>query len=308
MKHFILWTAVLMAVALIAVTVYYQASDRVAGSIRFLFKQNHPRSAPAKTSLQPATPGMISYTLQNDKLRITYNKGRKWMSVPVDTERLFGGEYNGNKQELIDGSYLLTKKRAVFLSEQTTDQNETKLVLTISEDRGKTWRRATVTRAAPGIRFRNIGFPNSRFGYVIVSGDRTMSTEGTYIFLTVDGGKTWEKTASPPTSQLVADGGFVDASTGFVSYGTISPNHPHLYVTQDGGHHWRLAKIYMPAKYWKVFVRAETPKREGNHLAMRVDQGDEGDYKGNKVNGKFISKDRGRTWTFSKEVRADESE
>ncbi|MCL1630794.1 glycoside hydrolase [Sporolactobacillus sp. CPB3-1] len=309
MKRFMLWTAILMAAALIAVTIYYQTSDLVAGSFHVLFQKNHPQKAvKAKNPLYAETTQKISYTLQNNQLHVTYDKGKQWTTVPVSKDQLFGGEYSGNRQELIDGSYLLTKSQTVFLTEQATDHNEMKLALVMSEDQGKTWRHAVVTSYVPGIRFRKIGFPASQFGYVIVSADRTMAQEGTYIYLTPDGGDTWKKTKSPATTALIADGGFVSALNGFMSYGTINPDRPRLYVTRDGGKHWLQASIHMPSKYSHVFVQAETPEYEDDHLMLLINQGESGDYKGNKVKGKFISRDQGRTWTFLKEVAADETD
>lgn len=48
------------------------------------------------------------------------------------------------------------------------------------------------------------------------------------------------------------------------------------------------------------------PVKEEDHLAILVNQGPNGDYLGGKVKGKFISKDNGKTWDFSKEVQPNE--
>jgi hypothetical protein len=65
----------------------------------------------------------IGYSLQNDQLQITFNKGRDWILVPVEKEKLFAGEYNGNEQELIGNSYTLTKIELPFYIQKATALN-----------------------------------------------------------------------------------------------------------------------------------------------------------------------------------------
>ncbi|MEJ8777195.1 WD40/YVTN/BNR-like repeat-containing protein [Pseudogracilibacillus sp. ICA-222130] len=257
--------------------------------------------------LQPVNNDAVGYTLQNNELHITFNHGSDWIKVPVEKDSLFSGEYTGNRQELIVGSYILTEKKVAFLYSDDTDETN-KIVIKYSNDQGETWQKGVVAESFPFMRFRKIAFLNNQFGYVILSGDRTMSQEYSLSFLTHDGGKTWEETSEPGNTRLLVDGGFVDENTGFMSFGTINPEEPDLYVTQDGGNTWSEAVIPIPKKYDKIFVQAELPVKEGDHLAVLVNQGPQGDYKGGKVKGKFISKDNGLMWDFSTEVQSMEVE
>lgn len=109
-------------------------------------------------------------------------------------------------------------------------------------------------------------------------------------------------------TRLISDGGFINESTGFLSFGTIDPREPDLYVTQDAGNTWEEAVFNIPEKYDDIFVSAEIPVKEESHLAVLVNQGPNGDYKGGATKGKFISEDNGKTWEFSKEVRPNEEE
>ncbi|WP_047982013.1 WD40/YVTN/BNR-like repeat-containing protein [Ornithinibacillus contaminans] len=258
-----------------------------------------------KEALRPVNTDAISYSLQNDELNITYNNGTDWIKVPIETNMLFAGEYQGNKQWLIDDSYILTEERAAFLYAQGSRESTT-IQLAYSLDGGKTWQDSVITDSFPAMRFRKVGFINEQFGYVIVSGGRTMSQEYSTAFLTHDGGQSWEQTADTGNTRLIADGGFVDESTGFMSYGTINPEQPDFYVTQDGGKSWSKSIVNIPAKYDQIFVQAETPVIEGNHLTVLVNQGPNGDYEGGKVKGKFISEDNGKSWEFATEVQVDE--
>ncbi|WP_249260861.1 WD40/YVTN/BNR-like repeat-containing protein [Virgibacillus pantothenticus] len=149
---------------------------------------------------------------------------------------------------------------------------------------------------------------NDDFGYAILSGGRTMSQEASSVHLTYDGGKSWREASRPNTTRMIANGGFIDESTGFLSYGTINPEAPELYVTKDTGQTWKQAKVHVPDKYKLHFVTAETPEKVGDHLIMLVQQGPNGDYKGGKVKGKFNSTDGGETWEFVSEVEPDETE
>lgn len=251
--------------------------------------------------LQPVNYNKVDYSLQNDALHISYNKGEDWVKVPIEKEALFSGEYNGNRQELIDGSYVLSEKLAAFLYSE-----EDRIILKYSTDQGETWQESVITEPFPPIRFRKVDFINEQFGYVIISGDRTMSQEYSAVFLTYDGGKSWGQTSDSGNTRLISDGGFINETTGFLSYGTINPEEPDYYVTEDGGNTWSQAVFHIPDKYDKIFVTAEIPTMEEEQLVVLVNQGPNGDYKGGKVKGKFASEDNGKTWEFLMEVQPNE--
>lgn len=250
----------------------------------------------------------ISYSLQNDELNITFDKGETWKTVPIEINHLFEGEYNGSKQELIEGSYVLNEDWAAFLYSAGPNWDEKRILLTYSTDQGETWHDATVAERFTVMRFRKVDFLNETFGYVIISGGRTMSQESSHVFLTHDGGDSFEETTNSERTTLISDGGFVDERTGFLSFGVINPEKPDLYVTQDGGNCWNQATFHIPETYAEIFVSAEVPVKEEDHLSILVNQGPNGDYKGGNVKGKFISEDNGSTWQFQEEVIPDETE
>ena len=77
-------------------------------------------------------------------------------------------------------------------------------------------------------------------------------------------------------------------------------------MTLDGGNTWNKAIMHIPTEYNLIFVQAETPVKEQDHLSVLVNQGPNGDYKGGKVKGKFISTDHGETWEFQMEVKPND--
>src|SRR5699024_7634812 len=115
---------------------------------------------PQPQQLQPINSDAISYSLQNDELNITYNHGRDWVTVPIKKNLLFEGEYNGNKQVLIEDSYILTEDRAAFLYPHGLSWEDQRIILTFSLDQGKTWEDAVISESYPAMRFRKVDFLN----------------------------------------------------------------------------------------------------------------------------------------------------
>ncbi|WP_282137491.1 WD40/YVTN/BNR-like repeat-containing protein [Rossellomorea aquimaris] len=301
MKYIMIGTACLMVIGIIAGTFIFEKTPNV----------NQPETPEISDSVPPplqpvneAAP--VGYSLQQDQLQITYNQGDEWVKVPIEKELLFEGEYSGNEDELIEASYVLNQNRAAFLYTHDYSSPDKGVRLIYSNNKGQTWENVKVTGSSPPIRFRKVDFINDSFAYAILSADRTMSQELTTVYLSKDGGKSWNEMPRPDIMRLISDGGFVDENTGFLSFGILNPEQPDLQVTQDGGQSWNEASMDIPDQYEKIFVIAEVPFKEENHLAVYVNQGPNGDYKGGKVKGKFISIDRGRTWSFQEEVQPDE--
>ncbi|XXM71971.1 WD40/YVTN/BNR-like repeat-containing protein [Lysinibacillus sphaericus] len=302
MKYFMIGTACLMVIGIIAGTYFFEKEPHVTQPKTPEISDPGP---PPLQAVNEAAP--VGYSLQQNQLQITYHNGEKWIQVPVEKKNLFQGEYSGSEDELIEDSYILTEDLAAFL--YARDYSVDKSVrLLFSKDKGETWEDAQVTASSPPIRFRKVGFLNEASGYVILSADRTMSQELTTVYLTKDGGESWKETPRPDTTRLIYDGGFVDEDTGFLSFGILNPEEPDLHVTQDGGNSWYKAAMEIPDQYKRIFVMAEVPFKEGDHLTAYVNQGPNGDYKGGKVKGKFISEDQGRTWSFQEEVKPDETD
>ncbi|MFP5113001.1 WD40/YVTN/BNR-like repeat-containing protein [Bacillaceae bacterium C204] len=314
MKNIIIGTAFMMIIGIFIATLFFEKSPEITKpglSMNQPTEEHDPQESeqPQPNPLQPIyKDDSIGYSLQNDQLQITFNKGNDWIIVPVEKGKLFEGEYNGNKQELIDQSYIITQNRASFLYSDGISPDGKSIKMIYSLDQGKTWENTVVKEHYPPIRFRKVKFLNESFGYVIISGDRTMSQEWTTVYITNDGGKHWKETPHSNVTRLIYDGGFVDENTGFLSFGILNPVEPDLYLTQDGGKSWSKANVTIPKKYHEIFVMSEVPFKEDIHLAVYINQGPNGDYKGGKVKGKFISNDNGRTWEFSMEVLPNETD
>jgi hypothetical protein len=245
------------------------------------------------------------YDIVDDTLNVTYNNGETWIEVPVNLEELFEGDYNGATKELIDGSYVISPERTAFV----IGGNETVRVL-LTKNQGSTWEEVFITDELPGVRLRFLGFTSEENGYLILTGYRTMSSEGHLVFKTNDGGQTWYKTESvTETLSLITDAGFINNDIGFISFGSFNwegqPPRPWLYRTGDGGNTWEEVAIPIPDEYKGYFTEAEVPVFNGDEGTLLVNQGPNGDYLGGNVLAKFTSKDGGKTWTFAGLVDVD---
>ncbi|MED4207217.1 hypothetical protein [Neobacillus mesonae] len=245
------------------------------------------------------------YQIVNEGLEVTYDDGKHWQKVPVNIAELFEGAYNGAKLELIEGSYAISPEKTAFVI--GNDQN---VRILLSTDKGKSWSEEPVPNTLPGIRMRLLGFTSDRDGYLILTGDKTMSWEANVIFVTRDGGKNWSKAGHVEEQRLITDGGFINEKLGFISFGSINvmdePPRPSLYRTTDGGKSWAEVKIPIPAEYKGIFVEAEIPIFDGSQGTLLVNQGPNGDYQGGKVMARYISLDNGATWTFANLVDPDQ--
>lgn len=123
-------------------------------------------------------------------------------------------------------------------------------------------------------------------------------------------GKAWEMVNEDPFNGEtgVADGlGFIDDSLGFATLSHNGGETADLFRTTSGGK--TFAKVSLPevdvpladdAQY-NPFVFPEIPYQEGDNLILYVNQGANGDYKAG-VRAVYLSKDRGKSWQFIKEV------
>ncbi|MFZ7946090.1 WD40/YVTN/BNR-like repeat-containing protein [Neobacillus sp. 19] len=180
----------------------------------------------------------------------------------------------------------------------------------VSTDKGKSWKESLVSDHLPFLRMLKLGFTSDKDGYLIITGDKTMSWEAHFVFKTNDGGQSWYNAGSVDDTQaLVTDGRFITDQLGFISFGEYrlegQPPVPNLFRTTDGGTNWERVEVPIPEEYRGYFTVAEIPTFHGTEGTLLVNQGQQGDYLGGKVLAKFTSQDQGKTWSFSGLVDPD---
>src|SRR5690625_668825 len=191
---------------------------------------------PQPDPLQPILiDDSIGYSLQNNQVNLTYDQGGNWLQVPIEKSDLFNGEYQGSEQELIDDSFILTEDKLGFLYLDGEDTDMKQIIFMYSLDQGETWEKTVVMDQIPSLRYRKVAFLDEDFGYIIISADRTMSQEYSTVFLTHDGGESWEEANHSEVMTLIAGGGFFVEVKGFFFYATFIPRKRPFFLIKIAG-------------------------------------------------------------------------
>ncbi len=240
---------------------------------------------------------------QNNTVQITFNSGKSWLEVPVEADSLesFNGITTDDKG-LDSTSYFLKNNQASFVY---VNAEKAEVEVTQTLNKGDSWQKTTITHEIPAIRYRKIDYVTEKMGYIIYTAGKTMGQEGVMVYVTQDKGKSWQEVASPFLSTLVTDSIFLTEKLGFIVFNSIQVEEklsPNMQATNDGGNSWQTIIVTQPEKYESIFVQAEAPFMDGNELIMLVNQGENGDYEGGVVKGKYKSTDNGLNWQFVEEV------
>ena len=173
----------------------------------------------------------------------------------------------------------------------------------ISRDMGKTWETSTInTKDKNGATFvrKYIGFTSDSEGWAVLPDD----TDKCYVYMTHDGGKTWEEAGNPNEeySAGVSYAKFITEETGFVCYTYKTETEPVFYKTTDGGKTWARSAVTIPAEYRYDYATPYELNYGGGICALRllaVDHQSE-DSKSEMYNLWFFSTDEGESWEFYK--------
>lgn len=254
---------------------------------------NEKQSYDPKAAAEKIAAKDISYKIQRNIVKVTYDGGKTWKDLPVSSTKLITrGEAVSNKTSLQKGSYYITNDKTAFV------YGENQISVLISNDKGTTWNNYEVGSDISSVRAEYIGFTSKNNGYIVASGDRTMSSETKVIYHTKDGGKTWQEinNANGLSSRVVIDASFITDKIGFMSFGP-DPKTPEIYRTEDGGYSWNRITLTLPADYEGKYTTALYPYFDGAKGSIIVTQGYIGDSGTGRV-ARFISNDYGATWKF----------
>lgn len=177
-------------------------------------------------------------------------------------------------------------------------------------DGGRTWRGAAIP--APAV--TAISFINPREGWLLASRGAAMMKEDVEIYRSTDGGETWiavARAAPYGNSGLPFDGGkssitFANSTTGWITGADVHYS-LYLYVTHDSGRTWREENLPLPPRltpHWGAGAHAPKPFTTRD-VILRVDhalRNDSGEKIGMIVVF-YLSKDGGRTWTYTMPAR-----
>jgi hypothetical protein len=249
----------------------------------------------------PYEKHQYTYKIENGICYVSYDKGNTWKEVPVPLKTLTEvGDGRAYYNKLQENSYVITPEKTAFVYGGT---RENSLMITYSEDKGSTWNTAEISKKLNSTRLKFCSFPTEAVGYVIATGDRTMSQEIQIIYKTTDKGVTWKEIGYGPSNWLLRYSGFVNENLGFMSYPKVQGAETNFYRTENGGKTFQPVFLPVVKQEWmgstfEPFIQPETPYVEEGQLFVLVGQGEQGDFKGGTVMAKYKSEDKGKTWYF----------
>ncbi|MEO7063032.1 MAG: glycoside hydrolase domain-containing protein [Dokdonella sp.] len=152
----------------------------------------------------------------------TQDQGRHWRDItPVDLLR-------GN----IDGVFFLDSGHGWVVASNTSDPAA--LTLSSSIDGGANWTTRSVPLAAEsGALVTAIDFVDARHGWIMLRLPSSANFSRGLLLHSDDAGETWSQLPAPPVSGAIE---FISLQKGWLAGGVA---HDRLYVTDDGGYHWR---------------------------------------------------------------------
>lgn len=239
------------------------------------------------------TADKCKYKIEKDDVYITYDGGKNWDKIPKDIMPLEDKDKQDTKSDdLNKGSYYISEKKTAFIYGLGS--------LCISKDKGQAWKNVNLQSDIMGIRRQFIGFTDEGFGYAIIAGDRAMSFEMIDIYISKDGGNTWDyKGPLEEKGSSLATG--ISFSTSKIGFITTKIN--SIYMTTNGGESWNTIELPMPEELKGIYDDSVAPVFKGSHGEIYVGQGDDGDYGAGKSQVcRFISDDFGKSWKYDGEV------
>lgn len=169
-----------------------------------------------------------------------------------------------------------------------------------TDDGGLSWTQSTFSLKSEMDAIDNFttSFWTPRDGALIA----TDGTIETFVYITADGGKTWEKQTSAPPEQdwhdLLEYGTFLSRDIGIISYDYHSKpaNQPNVYLTTDGAATWRPLYISVPDSVMDAYAKAGKPYYDGEKINIPINI-----YNAAKEivrTVQFVSYDLAQTWKF----------
>lgn len=152
--------------------------------------------------------------------------------------------------------YLNDDNIAVILPESPTK-------ILLSRDGGETWKEAVVEGSDKMVLFGDLRenvAPSGGFigfwgdgGYLVLTASVAMGNQPMRIYLTDNGGDTWEEIENPYNIGehhcVVTGAGFSTEEIGFISYRYYEDAGPDIWWTSDGGDTWQELMVTLPEEY-----------------------------------------------------------
>lgn len=124
----------------------------------------------------------------------------------------------------------------------------------VSYDKGTTWQESFISNDSCGSNGQIwVGFSSATFGWVVLCSNIAMGSEHHWIYLTRDGGASWEEipgNLDQVHGRMLCGFGFADASWGVACFRYEDERFmPAVCMTTDGGKTWVKESIVLPPEY-----------------------------------------------------------
>ncbi len=252
---------------------------------------------------------MVFYRIKNAALTVTYNKGERYITVPVNINDVL---YEDNSTDKLKyGSYCISTTKTAFLYGGKRNGNDRiPITLVYTDDMGENWITSEIDTIY-NANYYYVEFFDEKTGIIFVGYDRNNLKESYKIYVTSDGGQSWNPIADERTGNIIKGVKFIDSSTGFLCYEYSEEMDSNLYRTADGGKTFE--KVVLESQEldstalqnnsnltWSDVYREATVPTYGSDRIVTVYlmQGEQSQYNNGKTVAKYQSTDKGKTFKY----------
>lgn len=251
---------------------------------------------------------LTDYVIRDSALYVTYDGGGSYTAVPVALDNLLTVE-NDDTLELKQGCAIIsTTKTAILYGGKNVNEDKIPVTMVYTDDMGKNWITCELDQIYTAD-YLYVDFFDEKNGIAVVGYDRNEQNESSRIYVTDDGGTTWDVVGTGPSSDIIKGVKFIDEEIGFFCYDYVDGMDSNLYMTKDGGK--TFSKVVFEAQEldsmpagekltWnEVYKEAMVPIYDKDGvITVYLTQGSDGTYNGGKTAARYQSSDKGDTWKY----------
>ncbi|AWB44797.1 hypothetical protein DCC85_11585 [Paenibacillus sp. CAA11] len=178
-------------------------------------------------------------------------------------------------------------------------------IVLYTTDGGVNWKVSSLPKS---VQVSDISFVSKQQGWLMTTQNSTPGNQEKLLYRTLDGGKTWKtvmhsQTDNSSTTPLPEFGYISDMEFGNSMYGYVVQqelDRPKLYITTDGGYHWRTSNSNFEKKdmgkcdqYTSRSISFLNAQHTSAWVPVGCSRGQESKYNG------YFTADRGATWSFA---------
>lgn len=258
---------------------------------------------------------LTGYVIKDSALYVTYDGGGSYIAVPVALDNLLTVE-NNSVLELKQGCAIIsTTKTAILYGGRGSNGDKIPVTMVYTDDMGKNWTTCELDQIYTAD-YLYVDFYDDKNGVAVVGYDRSEQHESSKIYVTDDGGSTWDVIGTGPTTGIIKGVKFIDEKIGFFCYNYVDGMDSNLYITKDGGK--TFSKVTFAAQeldstpsdkkltWSEVYKEAVVPIYDKDGvITVYLTQGSEGVYNGGKTAARYQSSDKGNTWKYIGQYEID---